>query len=249
VGLVARTDSPTEPRIYVQDQNGGDYSAIVAKCAASATHGCSSAVKAKIPLLFDTTQSGAQLAVRGYYQRGNVGGFETFYIEDLIDEGKTVPRPAPITLTVADLAREARVPAKWFRRANIVIPAQDPLIMYDFSAADLSLAGSNACPDFAGFAMIPKSAGTSAPSACASTTNPPALPTHAGEVLVGRQFFNQFLFSTDCACVAGTNQRMLTPTSSVSGTVLGYLIIEQDKGSTSSYQVFEPAADQSFPIQ
>jgi hypothetical protein len=249
VGLVARTDSPTEPRIYVQDANGGDFSAILAKCAASATHLCPASVNAMIPQLFDTMASGAQLTVRGYYQHGTVGGFEEFYIEDLIDDGTTLPRPAPITLSVSDLERDARVAGKWFRRATIAIPAQDPLVMYDFSPTDLRLATSAACPNYAGFAMISKSVGTAATSGCTNNTNPKAHTINPKEILVGREFFNQFLYSTDCACMAGTNQRMLTPTSSVSGTVLGYLILEQDKGSTSSYQVFEPAADASFPIQ
>jgi hypothetical protein len=249
VGLVARTDSPTEPRIYVQDANGGDFSAILAKCAATATHVCPASVSAMIPQLFDTMQSGAQLTVRGYYQHGTVGGFEEFYIEALVDEGKMVTRPAPITLSVSDLARDARVAAKWFRRATVAIAAQDPLVMYDFSPADLRLATSAACPNYAGFAMIPKSAGTAATSGCTNATSPKGHATNPKEILIGRQYFNQFLFSSDCACMAGTNQRMLTPTSSVSGTVLGYLILEQDKNSTSPYQVFEPAADASFPIQ
>jgi hypothetical protein len=67
--------------------------------------------------------------------------------------------------------------------------------------------------------------------------------------LIGRQFFNQFLFSADCACAAGTNQRLIKANAAVSGSVLGYLILEQDKASAAAYQVFEPAANQSFPIQ
>ena len=35
VGLVARTDSLTEPRLYVQDARGGDSSALMAKCASA----------------------------------------------------------------------------------------------------------------------------------------------------------------------------------------------------------------------
>jgi hypothetical protein len=249
VGLVARTDSPTEPRIYVQDAGGGDFSAMDAKCTTTATHACPASVKSKISQLADTAQAGAQISVRGYFVHGTVGGFEQFYIEDLVDEGKTVPRPAPIALSVADIKRDARTPAKWFRRANVTIPAQDPLVMYDFSPTDLQLAGSTACPNYAGFAMIPMSAGVAAPSACMGTMNPASRALDPNEVLIGRQFFNQFLFSTDCGCMAGTSQKPLTPTSSISGTGLGYLIIEQDKGSTAAYQVFEPAADQTFTLK
>jgi hypothetical protein len=49
--------------------------------------------------------------------------------------------------------------------------------------------------------------------------------------------------------VAGSGQKLVSPTGKVSGTVTGYLIIETDVKSTASYQVFEAAANQSFPIQ
>jgi len=248
VGLVARTDSPTEPRLYVQDMGGGDTSALLAKCATTATHACDPAVKAKIPQLFDTPTEGAQLSMRGYYQIGGVTGFEEFYIEDIIDECKHVTRPAPIALSPADITRDARVPAKWFRRATVAIPAADPLVVYDFSPPELLL-GQPQCPDYAGFAMISKSAGAAPPAACMGQKNPAARGApDPKEVLIGRQFFNQFLFAADCACTAASNIRIVAPTATVSGTVLGYLILEQDKASTAAYQVFEPAADQTFPI-
>ncbi len=249
VGLVARTDSPSEPRMYVQDAGGNDTSAILAKCTATATHACAPAVKAKIPLLFDTPTDGAQLSIRGYYQVGAVTGFEEFYVEDIIDECKTVPRPAPISLTVADLTRDARTPAKWFRRAMVNIPAQDPLVVYDFSPPEMLL-GLPQCPDYAGFAMISRSAGSAVPAACAGNMNPPSVAAaDPMEILVGRQFFNQFLFGADCACAGTTNLKIVKPTGAVVGSVLGYLILEQKKASTTAYQVFEPAADQAFPIK
>jgi hypothetical protein len=248
VGLVARTDSPTEPRLYVQDKDGADFSAIIAKCSATAQHGCAPAVAAKIPRLHDTLATGAQITLRGYYEYGKVTGFEQFYIEDIIDECASVPRPAPIALTLADITRDARPKAKWFRRATVDVSAQDPLTVYDLSPAELQLAQGN-CPNWAGFAMIPKSAGVAAGTTCAGTTNPAGRAADPREVLVGRQFFDQFLYSSDCGCAAGTNQRLLTPTNTVSGNLLGYLLLEQDKGSTTAYQVFEPAADKTFPVK
>jgi hypothetical protein len=249
VGLVARTDSPSEPRLYVQDAATGDFSAVLAKCAATATHACPAAVRTAIPQLYDTFTDGAKLNLRGYYQFGAVTQFEEFYIEDIVDTCSTMSRPAPIKLAVTELTRDARTAAaKWFQRATVDIPATDPLVLYDFSPPELLL-GQPACPDSAGFAMIPRSSGSTAPAACSGQTNPPArTPTDPNEILVGRQFFNQFLYSADCAC-SGTTQRLVSATSSVSGSVVGYLILEQDKGATSAYQVFEPAADQSFPVK
>lgn len=248
VGLVARTDSPTEPRLYVQDANGGDFSAILAKCAATATHKCAPSVLAKIPQLYDTLADGAKLTLRGYYQYGKVTGFEEFYLEDIIDECATVPRPAPITLTLADITRDARSKGKWFRRANVDIAAGDPLEVYDFSPPELALAAGT-CPNWAGFAMIPKSAGVSGAAGCSGTTNPASRAGDPREVLFGRQFFNQFLYSSDCGCSASTKQKVLAASNTVSGTMLGYLILELDKGATTPYQVFEPAADKTFPVK
>ena len=246
VGLVARTDSKTDPRIYVQDIKTGDYSAILAKCSASAMHACAAPVAAKIQTLYDTFTDAEEISVRGYYQYLAATGFEQFYIEDVLDEGKKIKRPEPITLTVADIKRDARVPAKWFQRANVAIPAQDPLVLYDFSPADLMLGLSTACPEFAGFGVIPQSAGVPAAVGCSGMTNPAARASDPNEILIGRHFFNQLLFSTDCACAPLKNQMLLTPANKVSGTVRGYVILEQDMGGTEGYQVFEAAADQTF---
>jgi hypothetical protein len=204
-------------------------------------------VKAKVAALLDTSTDGAQISVRGYYQYGTVGGFEEFYIEDIVDDCAAITRPAPIALTLPEVTKDARTPAKWFRRADLQIPTADPLVMFDFSPPDLALVAGQ-CPDFAGFAMIPQSAGLGAPAGCAGTANPAARSADPREVLVGRQFFNQFLFSADCACSGVTRQRLVSPTGSASGSLRGYLILEQDKGSTATYQVFEAAADQTFPI-
>jgi hypothetical protein len=97
--------------------------------------------------------------------------------------------------------------------------------------------------------MIPASAAAGAPADCVGTTQPPGRAGDPREILVGRQFFHQFLFSSDCACAAASRQLLVKPTSSVSGPVVGYLIIEVDKGAVAPYQVFEPAANKSFPLQ
>jgi hypothetical protein len=232
----------------VQDPNGGDFSAILAKCSTTSQHVCSPSVKAKIPQLADSMAAGEQISLRGYYSYGKISGFEEFYIEDIVDECATVPRPAPIALTVADIAGAARVPGKWFRRATLDIATSDPLVMYDFSPAELAVSGT-ACPHWEGFGMIPRSAGAAAPPGCSGTTNPAGQAESAQEILVGRQFFKQFLFSSDCTCAASEGLRLLTPTSSVSGTVTGYLILESLPMTTTAFQLFEPAADKSFPIQ
>lgn len=248
IGLVAKTDSTTEPRLYVQDENGADFSAILAKCSAAAQHKCAAPVAAKIPTLLDTLANGAKLTIRGYYQYGKVTGFEELYIEDILDECAAVPRPAPIAVTLADITRDARSPGKWFRRATVDISPADPLVVYDFSPPELALAAPQ-CPNWEGFAMIPKSAGATAATDCSGAANPAGRTGDPREILVGRQFFHQFLFSSDCGCAAAAKQRLIAPANTVSGQMLGYLFLEQDKGATKAYQLFEPAADKTFPIK
>ncbi len=247
VGLIARTDSSSEPRLYVQDKNGGDYSAIVATCSQTAAHPCSSAVAAKIPRILDSAEKGARLSVRGYYEFSKVSGFEEFYVEDVIDECKALPKPLPISLTVADLAEGARVPAKWFSRAIVDVPATNPLVAYDFSPAELALTGP--CPKWGGFALISKSAGATSAAGCSGAVNPAGQASDANEILIGRQFFKTFLYSSDCGCTAGTQQRLITAASSLSGSMLGILVIEENKGSSAPFQLFEPVADKTFPLE
>jgi hypothetical protein len=244
VVLAARSASSTTPRLYVQDPAAGDYSAVMAKCSGTAAHACPASSLATALQLLD----GASVTLSGYYTFGKVSGFEEFYIEALVDDGAMLPRPAPIALQVANLGRAARAPASWFQRATVAIPAQDPLVMYDFSPAEFQLTGP--CPAWGGFGVIPASAGAAPAVACSGATNPPGVSSPSdAEILIGRQFFHGFLYSSDCACAASHNQKLVQPTSSVSGTITGILILERQAKSSVSYQVFEPASDKKFPLQ
>jgi len=241
VALVARTSSATTPRLYVQDPQGGDYSAVMAKCSATAVHPCPASALATALQVLD----GESVTLRGYYEHGKVSGFEEFSIESITDNGATLTIPPPVTLAEADLGRNARVPTKWFQKAKVNVTK---LVMYDFSPAEMQLTGP--CPAWEGFAMISASAGATAATACNATTNPTGVSTPAaGEILVGRQFFHNFTYSTDCACAAAHHQILLTSANFVSGTATGILILETPKGSTTAYQVFEPLSKTDFPVQ
>jgi hypothetical protein len=190
--------------------------------------------------------NGESVTVRGFYDHGKVSGFEELYVEDIVDNATTALLPAPVTLQVADLARDARVPAKWFQKATVTISATDPLVMYDFSPAEFRLQGP--CPAWEGFGLIPKSVGAPAPAGCNGAVNPPGTAPAPSEILVGRQYFHGFYSSSDCACAAFHHQTLVSAASSVSGTIGGILILEIIKGSTTSFQVFEPTSKAEFPI-
>jgi hypothetical protein len=244
--VLARTPSTGTPRLYVQDQRGGDGSAIVVKCSATSPHPCPAATAAKLPQILD----GAVVTLRGYYDRLSSNRFEELYLEDIVDEGAIAARPAPATLQVADISRDARVPAKWFQVVTVDVPLADPLVMYDFSPPEMALAPPDGgCPKFEGFEVMPLSAGASAPVGCTATVNPQARTApDRRRILVGRQFFSTFWATTDCACWATSKQHLLDPGSSLAGSITGILTFEMNANAPGGFQVFEPLFRASFPI-
>jgi hypothetical protein len=244
VALVDRSSSTTTPRLYVQDSAGGDYSAIMAKCSSTGNHACSAMSLATALTLADNES----VTVHGYYSHGKTSGFEEFLVESMSDDGSMLSPPAPVSLGVADIARSARVTAKWFQRATVSLAAADTLVMYDFSPAEFKLQGP--CPAWEGFGMIPSSAGAAAPAACNGSANPPGIASpDPKEILVGREFFHGFPYCTDCACAATHQQTLLTAANKISGTLGGILIFEITTGTTSTYQIFEPTSKTDFPVQ
>jgi hypothetical protein len=249
VMVVARTPSTSTPRLYLQDAQGGDFTAIMAKCDASSSHPCLAATAATTQQLID----GSAVTVRGYYQQGSLTGFEELYLDAVVDEGTLLASAAAPALQVADLARAARMRAQWFQIVTASVAVEDPLVMYDFSPAEFALAGP--CPAFAGFGMIPYSAMDSMVpvEGCAGdagTTNPGGISVpDPREILIGRLFFKDFFASTDCACAAASKQHKLPASSALLGpvTIRGILILELQRGSSSSHQIFQPLA-KGFPI-
>lgn len=243
VVVVARTPSTTAPRLYLQDPAGGAFSAIVAKCSPTSTHSCPVTTVSSVGRLLD----GAKVTARGYYSRVRATGFEEVYLHDVVDSGALLPLPEPTRLAVSDLARDARSPSAWFQVAVVDVPETDPLTMYDFSAPDFHQ--DSGCPAWEGFAMIPASAGAPSAAGCTGETNPPTTPhPDAREVLIGRQFFSTFWASTDCACAAASKQHLLSPTSTVRGTVRGVLVLQAHPGARNAFQVFEPLSRAGFPV-
>jgi hypothetical protein len=244
VVVVARTPSTQAPRLYVQDPNGGDFSAIMGKCDATSTHPCSGATAAALLRLLN----GAAVSVRGYYHLGMISGFEELQIDDFTDQGTLHDLPPSASLLSSDLARQARTRAQWFQRAGVDVPKADPLVMYDLSPAEFQLSGP--CPAWGGFGMIPLSAGTAPPADCTQNANPASVAKpDAREVLMGRQFFDVFSYSSDCACAAASKQHLLTSASFIDGALSGILILELDSASSATYQVFEPLSKALFPVR
>jgi hypothetical protein len=244
VVVIARTPSTQAPRLYVQDPNGGDFSAVMGKCDATSTHPCSEATAAALLRLLN----GAAVSVRGYYHQGMSSGFEELQIDDFTDQGTLVDLPPSASLMSSDLARGARTRAQWFQRASVDVPTNDPLVMYDLSPAEFKLSGP--CPAWGGFGMIPLSAGTTPPAECVESLNPAGVANpDAREVLMGRQFFDVFSYSSDCACAAASKQHLLTSANFIDGTLSGILIMELDSSSSATYQVFEPLSKALFPVR
>jgi len=262
VVVVARTGSSSAPRVYVQDPRGGQLSAIVAKCSGASAHACSALTSARVLQLLN----GADVTVRGSYHRDMQNGFEELYLDEVVDHGTLLDIPAPATLTVAQLARSARVRGKWFQvaavdasettDANGLTISNFRLTMYDLSPTEFRLGGP-ACPHWSGFGMIPLQA-VSRPvgveafvaSACDTGMTPYANPPSVElpdprEILIGRRFFDSFSWSTDCACADATH--LLSESTSTDGPMVGVLGLEVNPSTGEGYQVFDPLSKAQFP--
>ncbi len=244
VVVTARTPSTSTPRVYVQDQRGGPYSAIRAKCDGSPTHACPEQTARRVEALID----GSEVTIRGYYLQGSLSGFEEIYLDDVQDEQTLAAVPAPAKVSLVELSRDARARSQWFQIVEAEISAQDPLVMYDFSPAEF--ARGAACPSWSGFALIPASlAPPDIVNGCSGSGNPLGVAKPDGrELLIGREFYKEFFASTDCACAAASKQHLLSTSSAVVGSVLGVLTPEIKAGASSVYQVFHPLSKANFPI-
>ena len=242
VVLVARTPSGASPRLYLQDRAGGDFSAVMAKCdTSSSSHPCPQQTQADLAKLLN----GSSLTARGYYHQGSQSGFEELYLDAVVDNGSLAEAPAPLVLEPADLAKDARRPAAWFQRVALTVPPADPWVIADLSPPELAF--GNTCPRFGGFAMLPASKGAAPAADCSNGENPPAAsPAPEGEILIGRQFYDGFWASSDCACALDHKQHLISGFSTLVGNVRGLLILEQIRGFT--VQVLEPATKADFPV-
>jgi hypothetical protein len=239
VVAIALTPSKASPKLFVQDGAGGDFTAIETLCSSSSmTHHCSvAATIAGIPI-------GHVVTIKGSYDKFPAGD-EPFYVDDIVDSGNAAATiPAPLTLTVADVQRGAKSAAKWFQKATVT-PTED-LVMYDWSPADLVYTGSwpgcSTAPDVFGFGMTPTSAATTAGASCSTKTMQPTGQAMSldNEILIGTDFYKDFLVSSDCQCAGGHKVKVPSSTTTwPSGKAMtGVLIFNvQDK---IGFQFFSP---------
>jgi hypothetical protein len=238
---IALTPSTKSPKLFVQDAAGGDFSAIETQCSSS-----SSAHKCTVAATVAAVVVGHSVTIKGTYFKNNTSGNEDFYVDSIVDNGAaTGTAPEPLTLTVADIQRNANVPAKTFQIATVT-PGED-LVMYDWSPKELTYQGSwpSGCsiPYMFGFAMAPASANLTAGAACSGTTSQPAASaTSDKEVLIGTYFYKNFPWSSDCRCGAMFNDTL--PTAGTkwpsSVAVKGIVIFSAGTTADSGYQIFSP---------
>jgi hypothetical protein len=243
---IALHASTTNPRLYVQDAAGGSFSAIQTHCSAtSATHPCSQAATV------NTIATGHQVTVRGRWTRSPTTSYEAFYIDTISDNGAAT-MPAALALQPGDVARGAYSAANVFQRVAVSISAADTLTMYDWSPAEFTIATGNAAtchPPFQiGFGMIPSSVTptTAAGTACTATGMTGSQPTavvnpDAHEILIGTDFFSSgFIAMSDCRCAATLMDKLVTASSTLTGSLSGILTFEVPLNATVGYQYVAP---------
>lgn len=255
VVLIAKTPSTKNPKVFVQDAGGGDFSAIMTKCSTSttSTHQCPTS-----PVVSSLVE-GHSVTVKGTYIKSKTTKFEEFYIEQIADNGVgTVPAPA--TVTIADIEKGGNSGASAKYAFEMVSVASASLKMYDFNPTELiPNPPSTSCstlPYVFGFAMVSSSSSATAPAMCTNNTSEPASGpgTDPTEVLIGTDFYKTFTVSTDCRCNSGTSVppstgKQPTSTSTVTGKITGALVFDVPTSGT-GYFYFAPKDTNTndFPI-
>lgn len=250
VVAIALHASTASPKLYVQDAAGGDYSGIVVGCSAtSVTHPCTQQA------LVNAIAVGHAVAIHGRYTKSMSSGYETIYLDTLSDKGVAPSQPAPLALQPADVARGALNAARWFQRVSVTI--QSSLVMYDWTPSEFVYAGGAVTchpPYQFGFGVIPSSVTPTSPagSACSGSTAQPAgvATPDANEILIGTDFFaSGFNVTSDCRCAATLTDKLVTASSTLTGTLGGLLLYGTAFGSTGpGYQYVAPvgAGDAAF---
>jgi hypothetical protein len=235
-----RTASPSSPRVFATDAMAGAGSAIVAKCSADSEPHCSSAAAAAVARVL----RGAIVTMRGYYWKSTKSGFEELVLQELDDSGLLAEPPAPIKLSLVDATRAMSTRDAWFHYVAIDVPESDPLQVSDMSPPELV---GTSCPKVSGFALR-RAADKAPPAGCNGTVNPPSGVRDADAVLIGRAFFHDFSWSTDCECALAHHQHLLSNDATFIGELRGILSFTVPLGGTSGWQILEPLSNADLPL-
>lgn len=236
----ARTASTSSPRVFATDSAAGPGSAIVAKCSADSEPHCSAAAAATMEKIL----RGAMVTMRGYYWRSPTSGLEEITLQEIEDSGFLAEPPPPVKITLAEVSRVVSTRDAWFHYVAIEIPANDPLRVADLSPPELI---QSSCPKVSGFALH-RAAGNPAVVGCDGAKNPPSGGRDADSVLIGRAFFHDFSWSTDCECAAAHHQHLLSDGATFAGELRGILNFSVPLGGTSGWQILEPLSNADLPL-
>jgi hypothetical protein len=235
-----RTASSTSPRLFATDAMAGAGTAILAKCSASSEPHCSSTAVAAVAKVL----RGAIVTMRGYYWKSAKSGFEELVLQELDDSGLLAEPPAPIKLSLADATRATSTRDAWFHYVAIDVPANDPLQISDMSPPELV---GISCPRVSGFALR-RAGGKAPPAGCGGTVNPLSGGRDADAVLIGRAFFHDFSWSTDCECALAHHQHLLSNDATFAGELRGILSFAVPLGGSSGWQILEPLSNADLPL-
>jgi hypothetical protein len=247
VVAIVRTPSSKSPKLIVQDEAGGKYSAIQLTCSGSSmTHPCS------VQTTVTTLTLGHKVTIKGEYFKSGAdkGGAETFYLASITDNGTMGTPPAALTMDQTAIARATDTTVQdWsasFWQKVTVTPTED-LVMYDWTPSDLKFTGTwsgcSTAPFVFGFGMIPTSANATATAACTSkTAAAPSQTTSDGkEVLIGTDYYKDFKVSSDCQCAQAPTQVPGATTKWPSGMAMtGILGYDVPSGSMVGHKYFSP---------
>ena len=245
---IALTPSTKSPKLYVQDAAGGDFSAIEADCSStSSSHMCN------VASTVHTTVIGDKVTLKGTFVKAGMtkGGYETFYIDSIMDNGAGTP-PAPLAVTETAVEKAVDATATGWNKdffQKVTVTPSETIVMYDWTPTELKYSGSGAWPGCTtlpfvfGFSMIPMSV-ASTPANAACTVKTAAAPTQTAndkEILIGTDFYSDFKVSSDCQCAKTPTTVPAQGTTWASGKpITGVLIYTVPFGASAGYRQFSP---------
>ncbi len=238
---IAITSSTTSPRLLFQDATGGPFSAMLGKASTTSP---------TVATTIATIATGSILGIKGQYTKS--AGFEQFYIDAIVVTGAAA-LPAPASLQLADVQRNANSTAWWFQRVTVSLGAT-PLEMYDFSPAELQYVSTVAtCPAYFGWGMVPATSSDTVGAACSGQLQPPSATgggaAPSDELLIGTDFYKTFKYSADCLCAAQQQNTLLAGTNTLAGTLAGVLIGTTPYMQTTIYQYVAPTSPSDAVFQ
>jgi hypothetical protein len=254
VVTLAAQGSNSSSRAFLQDEAGGDFSAIKADCTMSM-----SATKAGVACSVNNAVKamtvGNRVTVSGFYIKFNMSNDENFNILTVAPvDGGAGTKPANLTKTLTDVKWKTGTiePKDHFKFADITVPMGTTLKPYEWGPLiETNTSATCSAPYVFAFGLIPStSPDANMPGAeCVGNSSmtprsltPAALTTpSADEILISTLLYQNFKYTSDCKCGFSTSTFLQASDSFTQ--LSGFLIPNASSNGMTKWLTIAPSAN------